>query len=246
MNDTRSLIVNADDFGMSPGVNEGVVLAHERGIVTSASLVVRWPAAVEAARSARDHPELGLGLHIDVGEWEYCDGAWLWVYQVVDLIDRSAVADEIARQLDAFRRLVGRNPTHLDSHQNAHLKEPVKSVLIELARDLAVPLRHFSPSVGYRGDFYGQTATGTPLPGAVSTERLIAMLKSLPPGITELGCHPGLGRDLSSTYTEERLEEVKALCDRRVRETVAAEGIILRNYFGLLDGRPGYRLRSEF
>jgi len=234
MNDTRSLIINADDFGLSPGVDEGVIVAHERGIVSSASLMVRWPAAVEAALSARDHPELGLGLHIDLGEQEYRDGAWLCVYQVVDLKDQSAVADEVARQLDAFRRLVGRNPTHLDSHQHVHRKEPVKSILIERARALAVPLRHFSPSVGYRGDFYGQTATGVALPGAVSAERLIAVLKSLTPGITELGCHPGLRCDLVSNYNRERAEEGKALCDPRVRETVAAEGIILRNFSGLL------------
>jgi chitin disaccharide deacetylase len=234
MNDTRSLIVNADDFGLSPGVDEGVIAAHERGIVSSASLMVRWPAAVEAALSARDHPELGLGLHIDLSEREYRDGAWLCGYQVVDLKDQSAVADEVARQLDAFRRLVGRNPTHLDSHQHVHRKEPVKSILIERARALAVPLRHFSSSVGYRGDFYGQTATGVALPGAVSAERLIAVLKSLTPGITELGCHPGLRCDLVSIYNRERAEEVKALCDPRVRETVAAEGIILRNFSGLL------------
>ena len=45
----RFLIVNADDFGRSPGVNRGVLLAHERGIVTSASLMVRWPSAIMVA-----------------------------------------------------------------------------------------------------------------------------------------------------------------------------------------------------
>ena len=51
----RYLIVNADDFGLSPGVNRGVVQAHERGIVTSASLMVRQPAAGAAAACARAH-----------------------------------------------------------------------------------------------------------------------------------------------------------------------------------------------
>ena len=45
----RRLIMNADDFGISPGVNAGIIEAHERGIVTSASLMVRWPDAVAAA-----------------------------------------------------------------------------------------------------------------------------------------------------------------------------------------------------
>jgi len=54
--DERRLIVNADDFGQSPGINRGIMEAHERGIVTSVSLMVRWPAAVEAAAYARRLP----------------------------------------------------------------------------------------------------------------------------------------------------------------------------------------------
>ena len=65
---TRYLIVNADDFGQSHGVNRGIMQAHRRGIVTSASLMVRWLAASEAAAYAREHPSLSLGLHVDLGE----------------------------------------------------------------------------------------------------------------------------------------------------------------------------------
>ena len=54
----RLLIVNADDFGQTAGVNRGVIEAHDRGIVTSASLMVRWPAAAEAASFARARPAL--------------------------------------------------------------------------------------------------------------------------------------------------------------------------------------------
>ena len=53
--DERLLIVNADDFGLSPGVNAGVIEAHERGIVTSASLMVRWPRREQAAAYALEH-----------------------------------------------------------------------------------------------------------------------------------------------------------------------------------------------
>src|SRR3954454_12076531 len=93
---TRSLIVNADDFGQSPGINRGVIAAHERGIVTSASLMVRWPSAGEAAAYARDHPELSVGLHVDFGEWAYRNETWVPVYQVVETDDGAAVADEVA------------------------------------------------------------------------------------------------------------------------------------------------------
>ena len=63
----RWLIVNADDLGLSSGVNQGILQAHEQGIVTSASLMVRHQAAPEAVAAAREHPRLGLGLHVDLG-----------------------------------------------------------------------------------------------------------------------------------------------------------------------------------
>ncbi|MBA2446642.1 MAG: ChbG/HpnK family deacetylase, partial [Chloroflexi bacterium] len=129
----RSLIVNADDFGQSPGVNRGVFAAHERGIVTSASLMVRWPAAAKAAAYARERPELSLGLHVDLGEWAYRHDTWVPVYAVVPTDDPTAVAAEVAHQLATFRRLAGRDPTHVDSHQHVHRSEPVHSVLAETA-----------------------------------------------------------------------------------------------------------------
>jgi predicted glycoside hydrolase/deacetylase ChbG (UPF0249 family) len=227
---TRYLIVNADDFGQSPGVNRGVVKAHREGIVTSASLMVRWPAAVEAATYARAHPDLALGLHVDVGEWRYCDGDWIPVYAVVPLHDGAAVADEVARQLRAFRRLVGRQPSHLDSHQHVHLREPMRTVLIDIAKDLAIPLRHCCPRVQYRGDFYGQTAEGRPCPEAITVERLLHILHTLPPGYTELGCHPGEGEDLDTAYRRERAVELHVLCAPQVRATIVRLGIELRSF----------------
>jgi predicted glycoside hydrolase/deacetylase ChbG (UPF0249 family) len=79
----RGLIVNADDFGQSAGVNRGVIAAHERGVVTSASLMVRWPAAEEAASYARQRPGMSLGLHVDLGEWTFREGSWTPLYEVV-------------------------------------------------------------------------------------------------------------------------------------------------------------------
>lgn len=228
--DTRWLIVNADDFGLSRGVNRGIIEAHERGILTSASLMARWPAAAEAAAYGRAHPRLSLGLHVDLGEWAYRDGAWVQVYGVVATDDAAAVADEVARQLAAFRRLVGRDPTHLDSHQHVHREEPVRSALIATARDLGVPLRDCHPAIRHRGDFYGQTGTGEPCPAAIGVEALLAILASLPPGVTELGCHPGYGDDLASVYRDERAVEVETLCDPRVRSFVATAPIALRSF----------------
>ena len=229
----RYLIVNADDFGQSHSVNWGIIEAHERGIVTSASLMVRWPAAAEAAVYSRQHPNLSLGLHVDLGEWAYRGEHWVSLYQVVSINDMTAVADEVSRQLTIFRRLVGKDPTHIDSHQHVHLREPLRTVLTAVARELTVPLRHCSTDICYRGDFYGQTAHGAPFPDGISMDGLIKILGTLLPGCTELGCHPGGGDDLDTMYCSERAEEVKVLCDPRVRTSIVAMGIELRSFLNL-------------
>jgi predicted glycoside hydrolase/deacetylase ChbG (UPF0249 family) len=225
----RVLIVNADDFGHSPGVNAGVVEAHEKGIVTSASLMVLQPGAGEAAAYARAEARLGVGLHLDLGEWIHFEGSWQPVYQRVPPEDAAAVEREVSEQLGRFRDLVGRDPTHLDSHQHVHLDGAAGAVAGRLAAKLAVPLRARTAGVSYRGDFYGQTGTGEPLPDAIAPERLLELIGSLPEGVTELACHPGRGVD-SDPYGREREVEVEALCDPRVRAAIERGGIRLSSF----------------
>jgi chitin disaccharide deacetylase len=226
----RYLIVNSDDFGQSPGVNRGIIEAHEHGVVTSASLMVRWPAAAEAAAYGRAHPGLSLGLHFDFGEWAFRNRMWVKLYEVVPEDDIPAVADEASRQLAAFRRLAGRDPTHLDSHQHAHLRKPMRPIFVDMARRLSVPLRSVSPEVCYCGTFYGQDEEGRPLPGFISVETLIGLLAKLRPGFTELGCHAGEANDLVSMYLGERAQEVTTLCDPRVRAAMVDTGIQLCSF----------------
>jgi predicted glycoside hydrolase/deacetylase ChbG (UPF0249 family) len=225
----RQLIVNADDFGRSHGVNQGIAVGHNRGVVTSASLMVRWPAAEEAAVLAHSMPQLSIGLHADLSEWIYRDGEWVQVYAFVG-DDSSEIAVESRRQLAVFRSLVGRDPSHLDSHQHVHRVEPVRSVLVDLATELGVPLRHFTPGIEYRGEYHGQTATGEPLPAALTVEALAAVLRSLVPGTSEVGCHPALEVDFESVYGAERLVELDVLCCAEIRSVLEAEDILLVSF----------------
>ena len=229
----RVLIVNADDFGRSSGINSGVARAHDEGIVTSASAMVRWPAAEEAAELSQARPALSVGLHVDLSEWIYRDGEWAPLYQVV-ADNRAAVEAELAAQLVRFTSLFGRQPTHLDSHQHRHTEEPIRSVVVEAGRRLGVPVRGSTEGVVYRGDFYGQTGRGDPMPEAIELEALLDLLRSLPDGISELGCHPAVEPEEDSSYAEERPRELAVLCDPRVREAVQDEGIELRSFAGLL------------
>jgi len=230
MSGERILIVNADDFGQSEGINRGIVEAHRRGIVTSTSLMVRGNAATEAVALGRDCPALSLGLHLDLGEWVFRDSAWVPRYQVVPLDDQQAVRAEMARQLASFQRMTGSEPTHIDSHQHVHLKEPVRAIAQECAEALRVPLRRCRPAIRYCGDFYGQGSDGSPLPDRISVDGLLRILADLPDGVVELCCHPAAEADLDTMYRVERRQELAALCDPRIRGAVKKLGIKLCSF----------------
>jgi predicted glycoside hydrolase/deacetylase ChbG (UPF0249 family) len=218
----KHLIVNADDLGASAGINRGIRECHVNGVVTSASLMVTGRAVREAVSISRDHPALGVGLHWDVwGEDE----------RHFDLGDAAAVRDEFRRQLDAFHDLLGRLPTHVDSHRHAHRDERVLPLLCELVAPLGVPLRG-SGEVRFVGGFYAQWEWQVTDLGYVSVPFLQRLLREeVAPGWTELSCHPGYrSPDFSSVYLTEREEEVWTLTDPRVRQTLAELDIRLASY----------------
>jgi predicted glycoside hydrolase/deacetylase ChbG (UPF0249 family)/glycosyltransferase involved in cell wall biosynthesis len=234
MKTKRLLVVNADEFGRSPGINRGIVQAHRKGVVTSASAMVRRPAAEEAARLSREAPTLEVGLHLDLGEWHYQRGRWVQVERVVAMDDEAAVSREAERQLARFRRLFGRDPTHLDSHQNAHRTEPLRSVLLTMAEQLEVPLRHFTEGIFVCSEFYGQTSRGGPFPEGVSRARLLRILEALPAGVTELVCHPGHPDREAGPYGTERELELRALTDPELPDVLRRTGIELGTFAQLL------------
>jgi chitin disaccharide deacetylase len=172
-------------------------------------------------------PALAIGLHLDLGQWDYVEGEWVEAYSRCDLESGEGVEAECRAQLERFRSLLRRDPTHLDSHQHVHLSEPVASVVATLAAELDVPLR--SRDLRYEGGFYGQDGKGQPYPETISPAALIALLASLPEGWTELGCHPAAG-PVPSSYDRERRTELATLCDPSVRTALADADIALRSF----------------
>jgi predicted glycoside hydrolase/deacetylase ChbG (UPF0249 family) len=218
----RYLIFNADDFGASAGVNRGIVEAHVRGVVTSTSLMTTGRASAEAAAMARDHPELAVGLHWDV---------WGEDKREFDVDDHPAVRDEFHRQVDAFQQLLGRLPTHVDSHRHAHLRKRLFPVFQELVAPLGVPLRG-DGRVRFEGGFYAQWEWMVTDLEHVSVAFLLGMLRErVGFGWTEVSCHPGyVSDDYRAVYLSEREAELATLTDPRVREELDRLGIRLRSY----------------
>ena len=193
MAEERFLIVNADDLGMSAAVNAGIFAAHEGGVVTSASLMVGRDAAGDAAETLAEHPDLAAGLHLERGE-------------------------ECRRQLERFREMVGRDPTHLDSHKHVHETDPAFGTAAEaVAAELEVPLRN--RGIRYERRFYGRDA--------ISPGHLIALIENLPPGWTEIGCHPAAGPVPTSSYDAERQIELVTLRDPGVKNLLNVTSVQL-------------------
>ncbi len=192
----KRLIVNADDLGLAAGVNRGILEAHERGIVTSASLMVDRPGAAEGAKIARRTPSMSVGLHADLDHRD-------------ELTVTAETCDaELARQLAIFEQLVGGRPTHIDSHHHTHRDPRIHAVFVAFADRHELPMREHS--VRHVADYYGEQAIGV--------ESLLNLLGRLENGDTELGCHPGYADGLESSYSAPRERELETLTDPRVRE----------------------------
>jgi predicted glycoside hydrolase/deacetylase ChbG (UPF0249 family) len=219
---TRHVIFNADDFGASPGLNRGIVDCHIGGVLTSTSLLVYGAAARDAARLASAHPRLAVGLHWDL------DGMRA---PPVSRADPGAVRAELERQLALARALLGREPTHLDSHHHVHRAPDVATIAREIAARESLPLRGFG-DVRYIGGFYAQWTPGVDELAYVGVDALIAILRDeLGNGWTEIGCHPGyVEADFRSSYRAGREAELATLADPRVRAELNALGVRLASF----------------
>jgi len=247
------LIVNADDFGLTPGVSRGIIAAHKDGIVTSTTLMVNMPAATEAVAMARDCPGLHLGLHLVVTAGKPV----LPPEQVPSLVDAQGrfrkgfralrefakpaeVALEWEAQLDRFIDLVGRLPTHLDSHHDAHLapglteiavamakRRGVKAMRVVFPRDLPwqTSLLRLDPTDLIYARYAGRAARIIEESGLDHPARTIGLirlreemtvalaagwLRSLRKGSAEFITHPG--------FVDDQLRSISSLTDKRERE----------------------------
>ncbi len=248
----KLLIVNADDLGRTPGINAGIFEAHDRGLVTSATLMVNFPAVEAAARGAAERPALGIGLHVEltggvpslppetVPSLVDADGRLPRWPAGLDGVDPGEVLAEVRSQLARFRRLTGRSPTHLDSHHHSHRRPAVLEALVTVAREIGVPVRNASPEVGERlrragvatPDAFVETFFGD----GATLEALLAILGGLGPGVTEVMCHPArIDEELrsGSTYVDERERELAVLTHPEARRTMRELGI-RRVHFGAL------------
>lgn len=252
----KRLIVNADDFGRAAGVNAGILRAHREGIVTATTLMAGAPMAAAAARIARETATLDVGVHLTItygrpvsdparvpslverdGSFPRVPAAFLGTARA----DRDEALVEYRAQFARARELIGREPTHLDSHHWVHDEPALEWAIAALARETGAAVRPHDGAQrdrlraggvrtvdAYRRDFQHE--------GHVSLQALERILADLGDGSTELGCHPGepdAELERTSAYATLRVDELATLTDPRARAAVERLGIALSDYSAL-------------
>ena len=214
----KYLITNADDFGYTRDVNDGIVHAHRAGILTATTLMATGRAFDHAVLLARENPSLDIGVHLVlVGG----DGFPQTVPQLIQQIAgrRIRIYDELAAQVRKVQS-AGLHPTHLDTHKHTHLLPPVLSAVARIASEFRIPWvrRPFdlplhaggvpwqrqavSKTLGFaRAGFHRVLArhgcrttdhfAGFQMTGHYDAAELALLIRHLPDGVTEFMCHPG-------------------------------------------------------
>jgi len=151
----KEVILNADDFGFTRGVNEGIIRAHRDGILTSATLMANGPAFDDAVERVRANPQLGIGCHLVLtGGFAVAppeeipslvDGSGRLPASLGRLVTRVSsgmipvieIEKELRAQIEKIRR-AGIEPTHLDTHKHSHVHPRIMNVLGRVAREFGI------------------------------------------------------------------------------------------------------------
>lgn len=145
----RRLIVNADDFGFTSGVNRAIVEAHSQGVVTSSTLMANGPAFVEAAQLAKAAPGLSVGCHVVLTDGEpvleatqlrsltrgarFRDGMMAFAARAVTgSMDADEITAEAAAQIQKIQS-AGIAVSHIDTHKHTHLFPRILRPLLRAA-----------------------------------------------------------------------------------------------------------------
>ncbi len=219
------ILINADDFGLTKGVTEGIIKAHTDGIVQSTTLMMNGKATQYAIAKAKKHPSLQVGIHLvltwgkplnnDLAILTNKDGFFKFskLERELHTEELTAIKKEWQTQIDAFLSS-GLPLHHIDSHHHVHGWKALKSVIIELATMYQVPVR-YTESLRNESDLLLTEQIWTHFYDSGVNNNLFSHLKDLPVKHVEVMAHPGFVDDdlrQQSSYTMKREEELELLC----------------------------------
>jgi len=166
----KRLIVNADDFGLTAGVNQAIMEAHQDGLISSTSLLANGEAFVNALAASRQAPRLGVGIHLNLTEGKpvapassvpsLTNGcgffarkpAGLWRAMLLGRVSVVEIERELRAQIEKVLA-AHMAPTHLDSHKHVHALPELGKMSLKLARQYGIRaircMAETGPALGY-------------------------------------------------------------------------------------------------
>jgi predicted glycoside hydrolase/deacetylase ChbG (UPF0249 family) len=253
----KRLIVNADDLGRSAGIDRGIVAAHERGIVTSTTLMANAPGAERAAALVRKAPTLDVGVHLvltyarpltdprRIPSLVEPDGSFPRSPSAIigeGRVDGEQALIEYRAQFARAEELLGRRPSHVDTHHWVHDDPALEWAVGELAVETGVVARQHDAAQRERlrargvrtADRFCRAFQHGDNVAVPSLLRILAAIASDGDGTTELMCHPGEKGDAellaTSSYARERPVELATLTHERVRSAIDEHGLVLTTF----------------
>ncbi|WP_372998760.1 carbohydrate deacetylase [Lutispora sp.] len=156
----KFLIVNADDFGLSESVTEGILYAHSEGIVTSTTVMVNQYHAETSIKKCIAYPKLGVGIHLVFNKgvpimkpseiYSLLTNEGIFhknIYSIRELVNPNHLYKEFCAQIDKFSELMGCLPDHMDCHHWAILHDDFFEVYVEVANLYNLPIRLPFPEI---------------------------------------------------------------------------------------------------
>lgn len=230
------LIINADDFGYTKSICEGIIEGCQKGIIRSTTALSNMPYLHYGASLLSQVPQLGIGVHLTLtlgtslthGKTITTDGSHFkkkqQFYEELDRVDPEEVYQEFKAQIEKFIQIFQRKPDHIDSHHSVHDAKGILDISMRLAKEYDLPMRRYS-EFSYTAGFYGETAT---------VEHLIEILEEHSDDeAIELMTHPGycdLELYRQSSYHFGRVKELDVLCDQRILDYIKEHNIRITNY----------------
>lgn len=245
----RHLIVNADDCNLTPGVTEAILDCHDSGILTSTTLMMNLPIEGRTVRSLMKRPQLGLGIHLNVTMGRPVSQ----ISRVSSLTSGSLfrkrqeqqtvlprwqeLALEYQNQIELFRKIFKKKPTHLDTHHQMHDHPFFYEALYRVAQQNDLPIRRSvlmrqatTPMNVRTTDYLFGNLT---VEGFWREAALHTLLTHLPEGTSEIMCHPGKDDDALravSSFTTGREMEWQLFSHPRFKAILKDSGVILSRF----------------
>jgi predicted glycoside hydrolase/deacetylase ChbG (UPF0249 family) len=232
----KAVIINADDLGYDPAVSRGILEAMDRGVVSSATMMVNGPHAENAAALAKGR---AIGLHFNLARWAPASVGFPAQFLTEGAFSEARVAElpaevverEALAQADKLESLLGQRPTHVDVHKHLHRNAAVLEGVLAAAAVRGLPVRALDApmrDVVLRRGVKSTTAfVGDAGSQAYWTfARFRAAMEELGEGITEVMCHPGYAPvAVKSGYSAQREVELQTFTHEGARRLLERLGI---------------------